>query len=238
MIYAQIMAAGVGKRMGNTKLPKQFLTLGGKPILIHTIEKFTLHNDFEKIIVSAPNEWIDYTLDIIAKHELEDERIKVIEGRKERNDTLYSAIDFIEKEYGIMNDDVLLVHDAVRPFVTKKIINDNIKMSKDYLCVNTVIPAIDTIIRGFNNEVVEIPVRDFMYQGQTPQTFNINALKKSFNLLTNEEKKSLSESCKIMHLKGYKVKMVNGDALNIKITTQHDLRIANAIIEEEYWKEN
>lgn len=82
MIIAQIMAGGIGKRMGNVPLPKQFLMLGSKPIIIHTVEKFILHKSFEFILISVPEDWISYMEDILNKYNIEDERIRVICGGK------------------------------------------------------------------------------------------------------------------------------------------------------------
>lgn len=230
MLYAQIMAGGVGKRMGNVPLPKQFLMLGSKPIIIHTVEKFILNAEFELILISTPEAWIDYTKDILKKYEIYDNRIRVIAGGKERNDTLQNAIDYIKTTKGLQDNDSIVAHDAVRPFVTKRIIDDNIRALKSYNAVDTVIPAFDTIVRGNGKEVSEIPIRDEMYQGQTPQSFNIKSFQNSFNALSEEEKAILSDSAKIVLLNGEKVAMVRGELSNLKVTTPYDLRIANAIL--------
>jgi len=231
MIYAHIMAGGIGKRMGNIPLPKQYLTLGNKPIIVHTVEKFVLNSDFNLIIVSTPENWINYTIEIFEKNNLTDERIRIIAGGDERNDNLSKAIQYISDTNGIFDDDVIVAHDAVRPFLTKKIIDDNIKASKNFSAIDTVIPAYDTIVKGDGNEVHEIPVRDIMYQGQTPQTFNIKKFQECFKKLSDSERLTLSDSCKIMLLGGERVGMVEGDSSNIKITTPYDLKIANSIIE-------
>ena len=231
MYFAQIMAGGIGKRMGNTAMPKQFLMLGTKPIIIHTLEKFILNSEFEKIIVSCPTSWIEHTKDIIKRY-ITDERVVVIEGGKERNDTLNKAIEYIESQYSIQEEDVLLVHDAVRPFVTKRIIDENLLATKKFSAVDTGIPAFDTIVEVEAGIIKEIPNRDKMYQGQTPQTFKINTLKKSYAKLTDKQKSILTDSCKICLLAGEDVCMVNGELSNIKITTPYDLKIANAILEE------
>ncbi|MCB5952927.1 2-C-methyl-D-erythritol 4-phosphate cytidylyltransferase [Enterococcus sp. BWT-B8] len=233
MYFAQIMAAGSGKRMGNTTMPKQFLLLGDKPIIIHTLEKFILNPDFEKIIISCSESWIQYTQDLIKKYiGSDDPRIVVIEGGEERNDTLNKAIEYIETEYTITDKDVLLIHDAVRPFITKRIISDNLAATENYTAVDTGIPAFDTIVQVRQDIISDIPNRDEMYQGQTPQTFNIKVLKRSYSLLTEEQKNILSDSCKICLLAGEKVKMVDGELFNIKITAPYDLKIANALLEE------
>jgi len=91
MLYAQILAGGKGTRMGNVGMPKQFLQLGNRPIIIHTLEKFVLNDAFDAIIVSCPENWIQHAKDIIAKY-IHDERVKIIAGGKERNDTLKSGI--------------------------------------------------------------------------------------------------------------------------------------------------
>ncbi|MGX7199741.1 IspD/TarI family cytidylyltransferase [Enterococcus nangangensis] len=231
MFFAQIMAGGIGKRMGNTSMPKQFLPLGNKPIIIHTLEKFILNSDFEKIIVSCPKAWIEHTKDTIAKY-IDDNRVVIIEGGAERNDTLNKAIEYIEAHYKLTDEDVLLVHDAVRPFVTKRIIDENLEATKKYAAVDTGIPSFDTIVRVNDDLITDIPNRDEMYQGQTPQTFRIKTLKASYEKLTEEEKGTLTDSCKICLLAGEKIYMVQGEASNLKITTPYDLKIANAILEE------
>ncbi|MCM2138025.1 2-C-methyl-D-erythritol 4-phosphate cytidylyltransferase [Vagococcus fluvialis] len=231
MIYAQILAAGKGSRMGNVSMPKQFLTIKNKPILIHTLESFILIEEFDKIIVSCPELWMEHTQDIIKKY-INDDRIQLVKGGKERNDTLMNSINFIEENYGLNDDDVIISHDAVRPFVTRRILKENIEKALQYDAVDTVVPAVDTIVKGENGLLIEIPVRELMYQGQTPQSFNIKSFVESYEKLTDQQKLELSDSCKIILLAGKEVAMVQGESYNIKITTPYDLKIANTIVEE------
>ncbi|MFM9745551.1 2-C-methyl-D-erythritol 4-phosphate cytidylyltransferase, partial [Streptomyces brasiliscabiei] len=88
-------------------------------------------------------------------------------------------------------------HDAVRPFITQRTINDNIEAALEHPAVDTVVPAIDTIVQGTEGKIDDIPVRSTMYQGQTPQSFNIKTLVESYNALTDAQKETLSDSCKI-----------------------------------------
>ncbi|AVL00652.1 IspD/TarI family cytidylyltransferase [Pediococcus inopinatus] len=231
MIYAQILAGGKGTRMGNTPMLKQFLPLGKEPILIQTIEKFVLEERFKAIIVVCPADWVTHTEDLIHKY-VTDSRVVVITGGAERNDTLMNGIAYIEKTFGLNDDDAVVTHDAVRPFITKRIIDDNINAVMHHAAVDTVVPAIDTIVRGEKDQASEIPIREYMYQGQIPQSFNIKCLKKAFNQLTNAQKAVLSDSCKICLLAGEEVHMVRGEVSNIKITTPYDLKIAQAIVEK------
>ncbi|MDD5960070.1 MAG: 2-C-methyl-D-erythritol 4-phosphate cytidylyltransferase [Methanobrevibacter wolinii] len=233
MIFAAILAGGNGTRMGNTEKPKQFLQLGSKPIIIHTIEKFYINNVFEKVIVLTPKEWINHTNNLIKKYIPDADNIVVIEGGTLRNDTIMSAINYIEENYDLSDDDIILTHDSVRPFVTYRIIEENIKAAKEYGACDTVIPATDTIVESRNNGFVSnIPRRDILYQGQTPQSFKILKLKELYNKLTDSEKEILTDACKIFLLKNEKISLVKGDLTNMKITYAYDLRIANAILKE------
>lgn len=174
MIYAGILAGGIGSRMGNVPLPKQFLDIDNKPILIHTIEKFILVSEFNEIIIATPAQWISHTQDILKKYNITDQRVKVVAGGTDRNETIMNIIDHIRNTQGINNDDVIVTHDAVRPFLTQRIIKENIEVAAKYGAVDTVIEAIDTIVMSKDKQNIHsIPVRNEMYQGQTPQSFNI-----------------------------------------------------------------
>lgn len=231
MIYAGILAGGKGTRMGNVPMPKQFLTLNDKAIIIHTLEKFMLNNRIDVIYIAVPKEWVQYTKDLIKKHQLNIAKVQVIEGGVERNETIMQVVHTIEQQFGLQEEDILLTHDAVRPFLTHRIINENIDAGLEYGSVDTVISAIDTIVDSEDGEFISaIPVRDRMFQGQTPQTFNMMKLKELYSTLSEEEKAILTDACKIFALKGEKVKLVRGESFNIKVTTPYDLNVANAIL--------
>ena len=222
MIYAGILAGGIGSRMGNVPLPKQFLDIDNKPILIHTIEKFILVSEFNEIIIATPAQWISHTQDILKKYNITDQRVKVVAGGTDRNETIMNIIDHIRNVNGINNDDVIVTHDAVRPFLTQRIIKENIEVAAKYGAVDTVIEAIDTIVMSKDKQNIHsIPVRNEMYQGQTPQSFNIKLLQDSYRALSSEQKEILSHA----------VKLVRGELYNIKVTTPYDLKVANAIIQ-------
>ncbi|EGS0274310.1 TPA: 2-C-methyl-D-erythritol 4-phosphate cytidylyltransferase, partial [Listeria monocytogenes] len=229
---AQILAGGKGTRMGNVSMPKQFLPLNGKPIIVHTVEKFILNTRFDKILISSPKEWMNHAEDNIKKY-ISDDRIVVIEGGEDRNETIMNGIRFVEKTYGLTDDDIIVTHDAVRPFLTHRIIEENIDAALETGAVDTVIEALDTIVESSNHEVItDIPVRDHMYQGQTPQSFNMKKVFNHYQNLTPEKKQILTDACKICLLAGDDVKLVKGEIFNIKITTPYDLKVANAIIQE------
>ena len=131
-VYGVVLAGGKGTRMGNVEKPKQFMEVGGKPIIIHTLEKFVVNPQFERVIVLSPKQWITYTQDIIKKYILLSDKIDVIEGGATRNDTIMNAIGHIEKFYGLDEETIIVTHDSVRPFVTHRILEDNIHYAKEY----------------------------------------------------------------------------------------------------------
>jgi 2-C-methyl-D-erythritol 4-phosphate cytidylyltransferase len=235
MIFAAILAGGMGSRMGGTDTPKQFLTLGNKPVIIHTIEKFFINERIDKTIVLIPKNFINHTNNLIDEYIGETEDIIVIEGGETRNDTLMNSINYIDEHFGIDDDSIILTHDSVRPFVTHRIIEDNIDAARKYGACDTVVPATDTIVESINGETIEsIPVRDYYYQGQTPQSFNIKKLFNLINSLTEDESNILTDACKIFTLKDEDVYLVEGEVTNIKITYPYDLKLANTILEDKH----
>lgn len=231
MIYAGILAGGKGTRMGNVPMPKQFLLLQEKPIIIHTLEKFILNNRIDKIIIASPFEWFQHTKDLLKKYGVDLPKVQVVMGGKDRNETIMKIIDSIEETTEITDEDILITHDAVRPFLTHRIIEENIDKGLENGAVDTVIEAIDTIVMSQNGKYIsEIPQRHEMYQGQTPQTFNIVQLRSLYESLTAEEREILTDAAKIFVIKNRKVALVNGELFNIKITTPYDLNVANSIL--------
>ena len=235
MIFAAILAGGVGSRMGNSDVPKQFLNLGDKPILIHTIEKFIINSKFDKILVLTPNNFINSTIDLIKNIEGETDKIIVLEGGETRNDTIRNAISYIKSNFSIDDNSIIVTHDSVRPFVSHRIIEDNIKMASEYGACDTVIPATDTIVESVDGDTISsIPLRNHYYQGQTPQSFKINKLDSLYNNLSKEEIDSLTDAAKIFTLNNEDVFLVEGDVTNIKITYPYDLKLANTILKGGY----
>ena len=230
MNFAGILAGGSGTRMGKTDLPKQFLSLGGRPIIIHTIEQFLISPVIEKIIVAVPESWISYTKDKVEKY-CNDDRIVIIEGGSDRNGTVMNICKHINENYKTTKDTVVVTHDAVRPFITQRIIKDNVEGCLKYGATDTVVPAFDTIVESKDGEVISnIPVRKEMYQGQTPQSFKLKEFIKINESLTEEEKAILTDACKVYVMKNKPVGLVMGETFNIKITTKHDLKMANLMI--------
>ena len=231
MIYGAVLAGGVGLRMKTSDVPKQFLMLGSKPIIIHTVEKFLANNRFDYVYVGVNSNWILYFEDLIKKYNLPAKRLKIVAGGADRNLTIMNIIDDIHQNIGSSDEDIIVTHDAVRPFVTNSIINENIDAALEYGACDTVIPAHDTIVRSVDQEFIsDIPNRSEMYLGQVPQSFKINHFEKLYKSLTDEQKSILTDACKVFVLTGEKVFLVEGEVYNIKITTMRDYLMAQAIM--------
>lgn len=231
MVYGVILAGGIGNRMGNVEKPKQFLLLGSKPILIHTIEKFFINDQFEKILVLCPEAWVSYTRNLVEKYLGDTERIVVLQGGSTRNETIMNAIHYIDYEGNLDEKTIIVTHDAVRPFVTHRIIEENIRMADKYGACDTVVSATDTIVQSEDNiTITDIPDRSKLYQGQTPQSFRAKKLLDLYENLSEEEKDILTDAAKIFSIRGEKVYLVKGEVYNIKITYPYDLKVAETLL--------
>lgn len=228
MIYAAIAAGGVGSRMGSD-MPKQFLELCGKPVLIHTVEAFCDHADAVYIGVVA--DWMEYTGQLLKDYKL-DTFAKVVLGGKNRMETLYNIINKIEAESSASEEDILLTHDAVRPFINNRILDENIEKSRLCGACGTYVPAVDTITVSENGKTVtNVPKRSTMFIAQTPQSANLKLLKKLFDENTHRFEEFTDLSGMLVQL-GVEVAMAMGEYKNIKITTPSDLITARGILGE------
>ncbi len=233
MIYAGIVAGGTGSRVGGT-IPKQYLDINGCPMLIRTVKPFTLTDKICRIYIAVSSEWFTYAQELLVKHYKADEldRIKLIEGGINRNDSVMNIITAVCSDNNITDDDILITHDAARPFVTNEMIEENIRCASENTVCTTAIPVTDTIIVSSDgSKVDETPNRNALFQAQTPQTFKINALLEAYARLTDEQINSLTDICGIFSSVGKPVSIVKGSVENIKVTSPLDIKIAEAITE-------
>ncbi|MCL2311252.1 MAG: 2-C-methyl-D-erythritol 4-phosphate cytidylyltransferase [Firmicutes bacterium] len=231
MIFAGIVAGGTGTRLGG-EIPKQFLLLGIKPIIVHTLEKFMLCSKFDAIFVGVHESWLPYATDILKKFNINDCRIFFTSGGYDRNLTIMNIISAIEEKFNVSDEHVLVTHDAVRPFVTLKIIEENIISVQKMGACDTVVKSNDTIIESNLNKtmILKVPNREYMFLGQTPQSFNMSKLKKLYYQLSEKEKSDLTDACKIFVIKNEPVELVMGEFSNIKITTVSDYKTAQSLL--------
>ncbi|MCQ4948500.1 IspD/TarI family cytidylyltransferase [Bittarella massiliensis (ex Durand et al. 2017)] len=231
MIFGAILAGGTGSRMNIADMPKQFLPLGDKPIILHTLEKFLLCDKMDRVYVGVHPDWVGHMQDLLERQVPQRERVILVPGGGDRNSTIFNIVDKIESDWGESDDHLIITHDAVRPFVTLRILEENIEAARTFGACDTVVSAVDTIVVSENGETIsQIPDRRLMYQGQTPQSFRISLLKKLYQSLNEEEKAVLTDACKICVVRQTPVRLVEGDVSNLKITTVSDYKIAQAMV--------
>jgi 2-C-methyl-D-erythritol 4-phosphate cytidylyltransferase len=234
MIYAVILAGGKGSRVG-TNVPKQFLKLGGRTILLRTIDVF-LDTDMIDIIYIVVNEmWLGHTKELLDKsYDTERlKRFKVICGGKERIMSFLNAIYDIHDIYGINPEDMVLSHDAVRPFVSREIIEDCIEKTKKYRVAMASVSSADTIYasqeEGFLTSTYD---RKTIYYGQTPQGCMMDFMYEVIESYMEDELLSMTGTSQLFINKGIKVKISLGTADNFKITTLRDIDLARYLYGE------
>jgi len=235
MIYAGILAAGLGERMHRQDMPKQFLPLGEKPIIIHTMEQFFLNPQVGRIIVVAPERWKLYAEDLISRYDAMGKECFVITGGKNKAESINAVAQYIDKKWRITDEDVLIAHDAIRPFITQRIINDNIETAKSYGAANTVMVTNDAILVSKDGLLLdEVPPHEIMYAEQTPQTYMISRLKTAIEKAVSEGVKLKDENeLPRLYIKfGNRMCLVRGEYSNMKIINPYDLEVANALLKE------
>ena len=229
LIFAAILAGGIGQRL-NSESPKQFIMVGNKPILIHSIEKFLEVDDFNKIIISSPKDFIDYTKELVEKYFPKNDRLVVIEGGAQRKDTINNSIEYAI-EYGADEDSVMVTHDAARIFASPFLIKKSIDYAIEYGAASPVIPATDVIFKCITpNKLDSVPLRKELLHSQTPQSFNIFKYKKIYDDLNEEEIEKLDEAMVLFNLRGEDVYLFEGEQSNFKITRPFDLELAEFIL--------
>lgn len=231
MLYYMIMAGGVGSRMESPELPKQYLKLGDEPIIVKTIRNFEEFGSFAAGVVCCPIDWIEYTKAMLLEYGISGSSISVISGGKNRNCSVKNGCRFLSENFNITDDDIILTHDAVRPFINSRIIKDNISAVKEFGAANTVMPVYDSLIRSFDfNFLDENVPRNDIYRVQTPQSFKLMELNDVINSLNDDELATYTDVASIFNDRGYKIKLVRGSDNNIKITTPFDLAVAQTVI--------
>lgn len=216
---AIILAGGKGKRMG-ANVSKQFIEINEKPIIYYTIKSFEACKNIDEIILVLPKDEIDYFKENIMNR-FDFNISKLIEGGKERQDSVYNALENIE------DCDIVLIHDGARPFVSSRIIEEGIKKAKEYGATAPGVMPKDTIkIRDNKGFSVETLNRNELVAIQTPQCFNFDIIKKC-----HEEVKKrniqVTDDTMVVEMFGHKVFVYDGDYKNIKVTTKEDLIICN-----------
>jgi len=219
MNIAIILAGGSGTRLGGG-LPKQFMKVAGKKVVEHTIDVFEKNDKIDEIAIVCKSDYIPEMEQMVVKNEYRKVR-KILQGGKERSDSSISAIAAYTND-----NDVLVFHDAVRPLVNNRIIDDCIAAMEHYDAVDVAIPATDTIIQVDRQDCISsIPIRSTLRSGQTPQCFRRGIIKKAYDLALADPTFTTTDDCGVVrkYLPDTKVYVVPGEVFNMKVTYMEDL---------------
>jgi len=223
-VTALIPAAGMGTRMGKT-VPKQFLLLGDKPLLAHTLLVFQHAPEIDEIIPILSQEDMEVCLrDVVEKYHLTKVKTLVV-GGKERQDSVANGLKKLEKDASIV-----LIHDGVRPFVTHEMIRESVDRARGGACIAVGVPIKDTI-KEVDNKMIVIRTleRNRLWAIQTPQVFPLAVLRHAYEE-SYKHKIYGTDDATLVERAGGRVQVIMGSYDNIKITTPEDLNLAEEIL--------
>ena len=227
MITALLTAAGTGSRM-HQDIPKQFMHVGDRPILIHTLERFQQHPSIDSIIVATLENWVDVVKAYANQFNIT--KLKwVVPGGDTGQESIYNGLQELANHCN--DDDVVMIHDGNRCNVSQEVISNSIATFKEHGSAVAAIPCVEAVFRsadGVSSEE-QIP-RDELWRTQTPHTYSFKQIKWAYDEAINRGITSAVASCTLMQMLGEKVWFSQGSEENLKITTVEDLKIFESLL--------
>ena len=220
MDYVIIVAGGKGLRMGSD-IPKQFLPIGGKPVLMRTLERFRTYSDDLQIILVLPEAQQDYWRQLCEEYHF-DVEYQLANGGQTRFHSVQNGLALVPDNA----EGVVGVHDGVRPFPSIEVIRNCYETAKEKKAVIPVIPVVETVRHLENEGSMTVPRSDYRLV-QTPQTFDIQLLKAANHQPYND---GFTDDASVVESYGHAITLVEGNRENIKITTPYDMKIAEVLI--------
>lgn len=229
MNIAVVFAGGAGKRMNTKSRPKQFLEYNGKPIIIYTLELFDNHSLIDAIVVVCIESWIPFLKKMLNKFEIE-KVVSIVPGGSTGQASIYNGLEAAET-ISNSNDDVVLIHDGVRPLITEDTITDNISTVREKGNCITCIPATETFVVKHSDGSLHIPTRANSLIARAPQSFYLKDILSTHRRARSEGVDDFIDSCTMMSHYGYKMNTIIGPMENIKITTPTDYFVFKAMVD-------
>ena len=232
MNIAVVLAGGVGSRLGLDR-PKQFMKVAGKTVLEHTVEGFQRHSQIDEICIVMHANYIHEAETMVLKNHWTKVK-KVLNGGQERYESSLAAIDAYKKQ--AQNENInLIFHDAVRTLVSGQIISNVIEALNTYDAVDVAIPAVDTVIKLDNSKqyIEQIPNRNYLNRGQTPQAFKYDVIAKAYQLALQDKNMQTTDDCGIVrkYLPDIKVFFFFFEEQNIKLTYPEDVYVLEKLFQ-------
>ncbi|HEQ60303.1 MAG TPA: 2-C-methyl-D-erythritol 4-phosphate cytidylyltransferase [Firmicutes bacterium] len=224
---ALIPAAGMGRRMG-ASINKQYLELAGRPILAHTLALFENSPAIDRIIVISPQEEIPFCREQVVSRYGFRKVHDIVAGGAERQDSVRNGLAALPDPRG---DDIVLIHDGVRPFMPAELLSEVIATAQQVGGCVVGVPVKDTVKEVSDHRVVGTPARERLWLAQTPQGFLFSVIRRAHDRALAENFRGTDDASLVERL-GLPVAMVQGSYRNIKITTPEDLTLACAFLSE------
>lgn len=225
--YVIILAGGVGKRMG-ADIPKQFMEVNGKPIIAYTIERFQKNEQIEKIEVVCIREWIDHLHAILKKYNLS--KVDwIVEGGSTGHDSIRNGVFFLKDK--IDSDDFIIVHDAVRPVLPQKAINEVIRVAHEKGNASSSIVCHPPIVytEDFESGISDVD-REHVMLTASPQAFRYSLALRCYERAEREDKHNFTFTSSLLIYCGERVYFAKGTTSNLKITKKEDLALFCALL--------
>ncbi|MCL2188041.1 MAG: 2-C-methyl-D-erythritol 4-phosphate cytidylyltransferase [Defluviitaleaceae bacterium] len=227
MVTALVFAGGMGERMNTLAKPKQFLALHGKPVIIYTLEHFENHPQVDNIIVVCIAGWVDRLADMLKQYNI-NKVSRIVEGGDGGDRSIFNGLNAMQNTA----EDIVLIHDGVRPLITADLITANIEKVKECGNAITAEPVKESVVRVSrgSGKIVQVPPRNDMYVAKAPQSFRYGQIKDLYIRARREGKRSI-DSAHLCSLYGVETFTVPSTPNNLKITNPADYYIFRALFE-------
>lgn len=230
MNIALVFAGGVGRRMGSRGLPKQFLDLLGKPVLIHTLENFQNNSHIDEIYVVMLPSFIEYSQTLIKQYNITKTKC-IIPGGNSGQESIYNGLKRIKEEYRYDNP-IILIHDGVRPIIENDLIERNIESVRTYGSAISAIPAYETEVIAKEHTISKIIDRDSAWIARAPQSFYLEDILRAHEQAIRQVDNNVIDSCSmIKKYTNISPHIVETVPENIKITTPTDYNLIKILME-------
>ena len=228
MNVAVIFAGGIGVRMNSRAVPKQFLEIHGKPVIIHALEHFDAHPDIDGIAIAILAEYRDHLVELLRRYGIGKARW-IVAGGETGQQSRHNALKAVAQD--CPEDTIVLIHDGVRPLIHAALISANIESVVMHGSGITCTKANETVISSGDHHIEAVIPRDHVYTAQAPQSFRLGEILSLYDRAVAEGEHDTIDSCSLMHRYGRKLCRVDGPSSNIKITTAQDFYLCRTFFE-------
>lgn len=228
MNLAVIFAAGIGSRMKSTALPKQFLELNGRPIIVHTLEHFENHPEIDAVAIAILPSHRQHLARLVKRYELTKVRW-IVDGGETGQISRHRALEAAALDCS--PDSVVLIHDGVRPLINAQLISDNIQSVVEHGSAITCTKMHETVVSSAAEHIDDVIPREHIYAAQAPQSFRLGEILDLYRRALADGENNSIDSCTLMRQYGHEIYRVEGPRSNIKITTGEDFYVCRAFFE-------